>query len=220
MATATATPHAGEIKFTYGVPETFALKFLEPRVYEGSYGTRGMFTACDEGFGERKIWVDYEDAANIVIELKRLGIRTGESLTITKVKHPRGGGHGFLVARATAQPAPQRVPPQPAAAIAAAQPPDWVTRDEASTEALLQRSVELARAHGPQVFQRGAIAMPAPEPLPAPTSPLAEALFAAVDAALECTVYAARRGMEVIFSADDIRALASTQFIQNAKGGR
>jgi hypothetical protein len=211
MATATTAAHAGEIKFTYGVPETFALKFLEPKLYDGQFGTRAMFTACDEGYGERKIWIDYEDAANIVIELKRLGIRTGESLSVTKVKHPRGGGHGYLVARAT----------QPAAPTAqTSASPEWVTREEVPSplETQLAQSVQLVRTQGPQVFQRGAVAT-APA-MPVPSSPLAEALFAAVDAALECTVYAARKGMEVIFSADDIRALASTQFIQNAKGGR
>jgi hypothetical protein len=217
MATATARPHAGEIKFEYGVPQTFALKFLEPKVFENSFGPRGMFTTTDDGFGERKIWMDYEPASNMAIELRRLGVRVGEPLRVTKVKHQRGGGHGYLVERAT----PAAAPVAPTLMSA---PPEWVTREEAGTEALLERSVELARAHGPQVFQRDAITQltqtAPPAPLPALSSPLAEALCKAIDAALEGMAYAAQKGLDLTFSEESIRALAATQFIQTAKGGR
>jgi len=213
MATTASFPaaHAGEIKFLYGRAETFALKFLEPKVFDGQYGPRGMFTATDDGYGERKIWMDAEDASNMVIELRRLEVRVGEPIRVTKVKHQRGGGHGYLVERAT-----------PQAAAPAAEPPAWVTREEtpasapSKIEAQLAQSVQMVRQHGPQVFQRP----PAPVPLPVPSSPLAEALFAAVDATMETMVYAARKGLEIAFTTEDIRALAATQFINSAKGGR
>jgi hypothetical protein len=212
MATATYAPtHAGEIKFQYGRPETFALKFLEPKSFDGQFGPRAMFTAADEGYGERKIWLDHEDAANICIELRRLGVGVGEAVRMTKVKHPRGGGHGFLVQRAGA----------PAAAQVDA--PDWVTREEApeppsKIEAQLAQSVQMVRTHGREVFQRPAApAAPAPA---AADSVLMAALKTAIDATLEATVYAARKGVELAFTEESIRALAITCYIQSAKGGR
>jgi hypothetical protein len=225
MATAQTAPHAGEIKFQYGRPEVFAFKFTEPKIFEGSFGTRAMFTTVDDGYGERKIWMDYEPAHAMIDEMRRLEIRVGEPVRVTKIKHPRGGGHGYLIERpdAPAQPiTPQRVPPQPAAAIASAQPPNWVTRDEASTEALLERSVDLARTHGPEVFRVGRV-VPAAQPDPArsaASSALAGALMAAIDAALEATVYAARKGLNLAFSEESIRAMALTAYINAAKGGR
>jgi hypothetical protein len=212
MATATTylRSHAGEIKFEYGVPQVFALKFLEPKPFDGSFGTRGMFTAADEGYGERKIWMDWEAASNLAIELKRLGIQVGEAIRCVKVKHARGGGHGYTVARA-----------------AQTAPPEWVTREEAPPaapapiEAQLERSLAMVRQHGPQVFRQPAPAAVEAEAIAPGAGSLAGALKAAVDAALECTVYAARKGMELAFSEESIRTLAITAFINSsAKGGR
>jgi hypothetical protein len=223
MATSTtfARSHAGEIKFAYGVPEVFSLKFLEPKSFDGQFGPRAMFTAADEGYGERKIWLDHEAASNICEELRRLGIQVGEPVRVTKIKHPRGGGSGFLVARA-------------AQAQAA---PEWVTRDEAravptrmspmgssSMEAQLAQSVAMVRQHGPQVFRQPAIAQPEANQNEAAIAPgtgsLAGALKAAIDSVLESTAYAARRGLELAFTTEDIRALAITAYIGQQKGGR
>jgi hypothetical protein len=217
-------PHAGEIKFEYGIPQVFRLKFLEPKSFDGSYGVRGMYTAADEGFGERKIWMDWEQASNLAIELRALGIRAGEPIRVTKVKHDRGGGHGYLVARADERSAP-------APRVAQSEAPAWVSREDAHTEALLEKSVQMVREHGREAFRA-----PAPPPgdlasARAATSSndsemapgaagLAGALMAAVDAALEATAYAARKGLELTFSEESIRALAATVYIQNAKGGR
>jgi hypothetical protein len=216
MATATtyARSHAGEIKFQYGVPEVFALKFLEPKSFDGQFGPRAMFTAADEGYGERKIWLDHEDAANICIELQRLGVRVGERIRVTKIKHPRGGGSGYLVA--LAQPVQQDAPPA------------WVTQDAPAApptriEAQLAQSVAMVRQHGPQAFRQPA-AQPEANQNEAAIAPgagsLAGALKAAVDAVVETMAYSARRGLELAFTAEDIRCLASTAYIQNARGGR
>jgi hypothetical protein len=212
MATATtyARSHAGEIKFEYGVPQVFALKFLTPKSFEGQFGPRAMFTAADEGYGERKIWLDHEDAANICIELQRLGVRVGDAIRVTKIKHPRGGGHGYLVALAA--PAQQDAPA-------------WVTREEAHAapapiEAQLERSLAMVRQHGPQVFRQPAQAAAEPEAIAPGAGSLAGALKAAIDAAIEAMAYSSRRGLELAFTAEDIRCLASTTFIQNSRGGR
>lgn len=219
MATATVAAHAGEIKFTYGIPETFALKFAEPKVFDGQFGPRAMFTACDEGYGERRMWMDYEDGANLVLEMRRLGIATGEPMRVTKVKHPRGGGHGYLVERAV----PSAAAPDNA--------PAWVTQNPPAAEpapsrieAQLAQSVQMVRERGPQVFRRppappaappAAVAMPAPA-----DSVLMAALKTAIDAAIEATAYAAHQGLTLAFGAEDIRSLASTVYINAAKGGR
>ena len=206
MATATIAAHAGEIKFQYGRPETFGLKFLEPKVFDGQFGPRAMFTTTDDGYGERKVWMDHEDASNLVIELRRLGVNVGEPIRVTKVKHQRGGGHGYLVERAT-----------PAAAPADA--PAWVTQEAppappSRIEAQLAQSVQMVREHGPQVFRQ-----PTAAPAPADNALMA-ALKTAIDAVAEATVYASRKGMTLAFGAEDIRACALTLYIQSAKGGR
>jgi hypothetical protein len=205
MATIITRPHAGEIKFEYGVPQVFALKFLEPKPFDGSFGTRGMFTAADEGYGERKLWMDWEAASNLAVELKRLGIQVGEAIRCVKIKHARGGGHGYTVARA---------------AQAQAAAPEWVTREEAPIEAQLERSLAMVRQHGPQVFRQPAIAQPEAEAIAPGTGSLAGALKAAVDAVVETMAYSARRGLELTFTAEDVRCLAATAYIQNSRGGR
>lgn len=208
--TMTPTAHAGEIKFQYGRPEFFALKFLEPKVFDGSFGPRGMFTTCDEGYGERKIWMDYEDASNLVIELRRLKIAVGDPIRVTKIKHPRGGGHGYLVARADA------------AQVA----PAWVTEDapEEATpiEAQLAHSVHLVRTQGPQVFQR-----PAAQPVtvaPAEASPQSARFMLAykdaIDVLLDARAYAQHKGLAIEVRCEDVRCLAATIIIQNTQGGR
>jgi hypothetical protein len=223
MATATARPaHAGELKLEPGVPQVFALKFLEPKPFEGSFGTRGMYTVADEGFGERKIWMDWEPASNLATELRRLKIQKGEPIQVTRVKHERGGGTGYLVARAGQ--AQAQVQATYAAAntreIAHVAPddaaPEWVTTP---TEALLERSVQMVRTQGPQVFRTPAtrevraITPDAPvthDAIAPGAAALAAALAAAIDATLEATVYGARKGLELKFNEEDIRA----------KGGR
>jgi hypothetical protein len=165
-----------------------------------------MFTAADEGYGERKIWMDWEAASNLAIELKRLGIQVGEAIRCVKVKHARGGGHGYTVARA-----------------AQTAPPEWVTRDEAAAapapiEAQLERSLAMVRQHGPQVFRQPAPAAE-PEAIAPGAAGLAAALKAAVDSVLEATVYAARKGLELAFTTEDIRALAATVYINQQKAG-
>jgi hypothetical protein len=221
MATAINTPraHAGELKLEAGIPQVFALKFLEPKGFEGSFGMRGMYTVADEGYGERKIWMDWEAASNLAIELRRLKIQKGEPIQVMKVKHERGGGTGYLVSRPT-----QTAPAQDV--------PEWVTRTEAPTptEAMLAQSVAMVRQHGPQVFRATPetrevrAIMPdagiSHEALAPGAEGIAAALKAAIDASLEATVYAARKGLELAFSEESIRALAATVYIQNAKGGR
>jgi hypothetical protein len=215
MATATRTPaaHAGEIKFQYGAPETFALKFLEPKVFDGQYGPRGMFTACDEGVGERKIWLDYNDARNIVDELQRLGVRVGEPIRVTKVKHPRGGGHGFHVHKADAVPAGLPAWVSDAAAPAASE-----------LETQLAQSVRMVAQHGPAVFQRPAAtqlapAAAAPEELTPNMARFSAAYKDAIDVLLNARSYAQFKGLALEIRCEDVRALAATITIDAQRAG-
>lgn len=45
-------------------------------------------------------------------------------------------------------------------------------------------------------------------------------LLVAVDSLVEVQAYALRKGLHVSFSAEDVRAVGNTLFINDAKGGR
>jgi hypothetical protein len=198
--TATA---GGEIKFEYGQPQVFALKFLTAKGFDGSFGPRGLFTAADEGFGERKIWLDAEDASDIEREIRALGIRTGEPIRVTKIRQPRGGGHSFRVERPSGSGSGSAAPARPS-----------------REEMLLEQSVAIARTEGPQAFRHNAHVMPSP-PAEAPAPPINAKFLAAymvsVDVLLETRAYAQRKGLALDIRCEDVRALAATLVIDQQK---
>ena len=196
MATAHAYPPSNEIKLG-PAPARFALKFIEGKNLGDSkyppFLPRVLFTCVDD----RRIYLDTESASEMEHALVTLGIQPGEYILATK---NRGG---VRVERAAVGD-PVRIPAQ--------QAPQPRT---SNMEALLERSVELARERGPAAFI---------SPEPAVISPMAQqmcaAMAAAVDSIIETQAYAQRRGLGVTFSEESVRAIALTIFIQNAKGGR
>jgi hypothetical protein len=226
MATTQTAPRAGECKPEYGAPEIIAMKFLEPKMFTGAYGPRALFTLTDE----RKLWLDGDDASDIVRDMQEKGIQRNQPFRLTKIRHPRGGGHCFRV-EALAQSAPA-----------------WVTatgtapahREPAAPSAIedqLAQSLTLARTHGAQAFQRGAhIAQPRPAEVPAldtvppATAPetsnrtasqqLMGSFAAAIETLAESQKYAARHGMPIVFSSEDVRACALTIYINACKEAR
>ena len=96
-------------------------------------------------------------------------------------------------------------------------------------EALLEKSVELARERGAAAFQRTpARVSPEPPPAPAQTATntgdhsvrahqLKGSFLAAIDAIAEAQKYADAQGLKVTFTSDDVRAAAISVFIQAEK---
>lgn len=236
MATAQALPRAAtaggeEIKFEYGVPQVFALKFLSAKEVQGKYGARALFTASDD----RRIWLDTEDASDIERTIRALGVQPGDPIRVMKVRHPKGGGHSMRVERFSdaAEPA-------------------------MDVEAQLRASIELAREKKARLNgQAGGQTQPvpsqpssltgrntnAPASLPnadapthhdsAPPAPLsskgsmgnllAGALIAAIDAHVLAVAYAKSKGLTVSlaldFNGEDVRAAANCLMIQYFKDG-
>jgi hypothetical protein len=202
MGTMTQTPaRAGEVKLEYGRAETVAFKFLTGKNFEGTFGMRVLFTLSDD----RRLWVDAEDGSDIDHRLQELGVRAGEPVKLTKIRHPRGGGHSIRIERVEDNAAPASVTSEPASPL----------------EAKLTRSLEVARTEGPQAFQRNAHVVPAEASAPAQTDDTARRLMgcfcAAIDAIAEAQAYADKKGVKVAFTSEDLRAVAITAFIQTEK---
>ena len=224
MATTQTRPYLAnaDIKLEYGVAQTFALKYVTGKNCGEAkfppFGPRVMFTSIDE----RKLWLGAEDASDFEHALLELGIQPADFIRVTKIKHPRGGGHSIRVERVddagdTRDNARDNAPA-------------WV-RDAAPSriEAQLEKSIEMARERGAAAFQR-APARISPEPPPAPAHgnngysadhtpkptaahQLMGAFCAAIDAAAEAQAYAARKGLQITFTSEDIRAVAISAFI-------
>jgi hypothetical protein len=203
MAAAAQARGAGysmDVKFEYGVPQTVAFKFLSGKNVDGQFGARVMFTLIDG----RKIWLDAEDGSDIERSLSEMQIKVGEFVQITKIRHPRGGGHSFRVEAIERQaPAPSRM------------------------EADLEKSVVMARRDGAKAFI-------APQPPPAVPDPpasakgtmgnlLAGALIASIDAYIVAADYARSKGiavdMRLDITGEDLRSSATAMLIEYWRNG-
>lgn len=202
MASTATDIRAGELKFVYGQPEVIALKFTEPRMFSGSFGDRALFTLSDE----RKLWVDAEDASEIVRDMREHGITQGEPFRMTKIRHPRGGGHSF------------RVEP-----LHAAKPAAPAAGSEGALADKLEQSVAIAR-RDPRAFQHNAhVIPPAPPEAPAAAAAagpddtarrLMSCFAASIEAITDAQAFADRKGLKVTFTSEDVRATAISAYIQ------
>jgi hypothetical protein len=221
MATTQTRPYVAgsdQIKLEYGVPQIACFKWLEGKSVPSQFGERAMFTAIDS----RKLFVDGEDASDIERGMRELAIRPGEDFVrLTKIRHARGGGHSIRVERVEDTGDTR----EPAWVRDAAPAPRQPTREEA----LLEKSLELARERGAAAFQRTPSRI-SPDPAPAPAVPstnngdhsvrahqLKGSFLAAIDAIAEAQKYADAQGLKVTFTSDDVRAAAISVFIQAEK---
>lgn len=191
MATASVFP---KVRFEYGVPETLALKYVAPKAVDGGWGPQFMWTCTDE----RKMYLDAEDGADVDRRLTELGVRPGQMIEITKVRHPRGGGHSFRVELAG-----ELAEETPLAA-------------KLSQSLAAVRSGERPRA--PEAIADEARRTAAPEPAMNPASVKMLAAFAvAIDALAEAQAYAERKSLRVAFSAEDVRCVALSVYISGER---
>lgn len=210
------------IKLDYGVPVIFAPRFIEGKSVPSNFGERAMFSGIDS----RKLFLDAEDASDLERAMRELRIRAGEDFVrLTKIKHPRGGGHSIRVERVEDKSdagtlSTQRLsPPGPTPISAGA-------ALQSREEQLLEKSIELAQT-------RGAAAFITPRPGPDTTTPqpkvshltatLTGCFVSAIDAVAEAQRYAKTRDVGLTFTSEDVRAVAISAFIQYERsltGGR
>lgn len=221
MATATmprSISSGTDIKLEYGRPEVFALRFVTGKNCEGRFGPRVLFTAVDE----RKLWLDAEDGSDLERGMRELGIQPSDFVKVTKIRHPRGGGHSIRV--------------------------EYAELDEHRKDysAELQRSIEMARARTASASSQSYLPAPADSqprdvkehsdrnnPSPATIQPfngtsnsasVNPAMFAAYTEAIDTLVaakaYAQSRGLAIEVRCEDVRCLAATIIISAQKGGR
>lgn len=203
------------IKLEYGVPQVFALKYLTGKPVESRFpGGRVLFSTS-----RGSLFLNDEDASDFERGVREIAPAAGEEVRVVMVKHAHGGGHSIRVALASE----------------AAEP--------THTEALLEKSVEMARNGQREGFRAAAMqATTAPvtyafkenqnaevpaavqsfngSPLITPQSAkLCAVMCSLIDAMTEAKTYSVRRGLDL--TTEDLRALVVTAFIQASReGGR
>lgn len=220
MANATATmprPISGgdQITLEYGKAEVFALRFTSGKSVPSKYpGGRVMFSSVDRG----ALFLNDEDAGDLEISLRKLGVEPGDLIRVMKVKMPHGGGHALRVERVS-----DAAEPPPTSRAQFAEPPSRM-------ESLLEKSIEMARGrtayeHEPRFtepVQRSAtpVAPVTAKPLTATHAKFLSAYMVAIDIIAEARVYLGRTDLPVdVVTFGDIRALAATIIIDQ-QGGR
>jgi hypothetical protein len=213
MATATM-PRVDDIRLDAN-PQVFALKFIEGKPVASRYpGGRVMFTAVDN----RKLFLNDEEASEFEHALRDLRVQPADFIAVARVTHGRGGGYSIRVKRID-EPADA----SPARAYDADDAPAWVRETprepqarQAPTreEALLEKSVAIARQHGAQAFHAAA---PKASPVSTEAQRMMSAMCAAIDALAETQAYATKRGMGITFTPEDVRACGLTIYINAEK---
>lgn len=151
----------------------------------------------------RIMWVPPE----VHRQIEHQQAREGDCLTITKSKPGKAAAQWIVEQSADEPNYGYSGSPSPTRST----PPVRETTDDRVARAL---------ASIPPPQQRPALAPPQAEAPLTTTDRLAGALAAAIDAATEASIYAARKGLTLAWNAGDIRALAATLYIEHSKGGR
>lgn len=231
------------IKLEYGVSETLCFRFIEGKNLGKSefppFAIRVRFSTQDD----RSLFLDAEDASDLERGLRNAGVdpRQGDFVRVTKIRHPRGGGHSIRVERVDDD-GPN---PDPPARHDREQP-----RRASREEALLEKSVELARTRGagafitrrePETESRTAsgprhehhVSQPTRQPTNNTAAPasakgtmtglVAGALIASIDAYIAAAEYGKSKGIAVDlrldFNAEDIRQSATAMLIEYWRSG-
>ena len=201
------------IKFKPGVPVPVALKFDTGKNCDGKFGPQVQYTTVDDGI----FWLDPEPASDVEREMKRLGIRAGEFFRLTKTKTSHGG-HRFVVDRAgdagghnvpqSAKPVGREyVATGPAPAMTDSQSREfWGTPSR--TEALLEKSVEMARERWSAAFTGPIDREEPPQRITPQSTTLMACFMQAIDAVAEAQAYCGRKGLGITFTSEDVRATA------------
>ena len=229
-----ANPGSDQIKLG-PAPHVFALKFAQGKDVISKFpGGRVMFTAVDE----RKLFLNDEDANEFEHALVDLQIQPAEFIRVSRITHGRGGGFAIRVERVEdpdAPAPPSRLEAQLAASIPLARAHGaaaFVTRIEAQHAAHPEvpsfvpgRETERAAPARAARTQRAGDSPDSTAPAPpasgaAPMSGVvAGALCAAIDACAIAASYGRTKGLDLVFTSEDVRTCAATMLIQYWRDG-
>jgi hypothetical protein len=185
-----------KVVFQTNVPVTAALAYPDGMKVEGRYGDQVMYSLVDE----RVMYVP----PIVRDKLVELGIRQNDPFSICKAEQRDGN-------RRSIQWTVKRIPPeQPSASdpvhagsplppLASATPGVTVPSNGNGKP----NGKTAAASNGSHVAQ----------------AMLRSALAASIDAAIEAEHYATEHGLSVRFGSEDLRAMALSLFIQNARNG-
>jgi hypothetical protein len=185
------------LKLTYGKPETIAFKFDSGKDVDGRFGPQVAFSAVDRDGRDQILYLDPEPASNVEHELKQLGIRTREYFRITKIKNPRGAT--MINVERIDMPATAGAPASHGNSAPATAGVPVTTTQTPPANGLPQGSTAAARQITPL------------------STRLCASMCALIDAMKEAKAYAQRSGIDL--TNEDLRCLANSAFIQEAKGG-
>jgi hypothetical protein len=188
---------ADKITFETGVPAILALKFSEGKLVDSRFGKEFQFSTPDD----RIFWLKPDAAQDLHEGLRNLGIRAGEEFMLTKTdaKHlrvertvaPRRGDAGGHNMPANA--------------------PTW----EDFEARYADESVQRRNAQPARLDSAATNAAPV-----SPTNKLMASYMAAIDTLVEAQAYAARKGLVIAFTGEDVRSTAISAYIQLGKDGR
>lgn len=235
------------IKLEYGVSETLCFRFIEGKNLGKSefppFAIRVRFSTQDD----RSLFLDAEDASDLERGLRNAGVdpRQGDFVRVTKIRHPRGGGHSIRVERVedeADQSGSSRVepgrdgssrretyhappsPPSPQSRRGPSRQEDsrrQQPRPQSQMEAKLEKSIDLAREHGPAAFHAPKPSQANPEADPRQDAPPFLAMYkSAIDTLIAARAYAQSKGMAIEIRCEDVRCLAATLIIGANGGGR
>lgn len=195
------------IRFSTNVPVELRLRYLEGRAVESQFGgMQHMFTA------EEGLFYVSETVGTILAEqFRRLGVRTGETVKITKAEVSKGSGRKgieWMVARAGLVPGEQ---PDGTFAVAKADPSEL---EQKLAESIRIIEVRKQATHTDQVRKQAIPAIPTDQPRWAQV--LSAQTKHVLDVYAELVAYATAKHGNVVRQ-DDIRTMMTTVFINLSK---
>jgi hypothetical protein len=184
------------IRFSTNVPQELRLRYLDGKPVESQFGGMQHMFSAEEG----AFYVSETVGAILAGQLKKLGIKPGEPIEITKAEVSKGNGRKgiqWTVAKVGFAPGEE-----PDGTVAAQKPTEL--------ERQLAESIKLVEARKQ--------AQPATEAQPKWAQVLSAQTRYLVDVYAELVNYASGRHGNAV-KPDDIRAMMTTVFINLSKGG-
>jgi hypothetical protein len=185
------SPQRQKIEFEPNIPVSMTLEFDGGKPVAARNGTQYLYWVD----GQRSMFMDEEPHQMI----QATGAKAGDTLEICKTL--QGRKVGWEVVHVVDEPAP---------------PADEHSR---TTSQPMSRKASTPTRPDPQPARPAAASQPAPQVITATTAALTSAFCVAIDALTEAREYARRKGLEMPITADAIRAVAISVFIDKCKGG-
>jgi hypothetical protein len=202
---------AATLKLTANVPEVIALAFAQGREVTSQFGgDQVMFTLCD---GRRAYFPPF-----VAEKIYAAGIPARQPFAIIKreVVHGNKRSIEYVIENHNETGAAHAKENAPVLAVNAAVSR---THQHPNHSAALEVAAQLAASLDKPTWSELQAQQAAPAQHPE-TLAMIEAHKRAIDVAAAAEAYANTRGLAIRYAAEDIRAIAATMFINNARTGR